>query len=196
MFHNIPAPVLQRMEYLEELDREHRASGAPDAVRLKQVPRQTGEFLALLASLAPKGNFIEIGTSGGYSALWLSLACRTAGVRLTTFEVLMNKADLAAETFRIAQVEDVVRLVHGDAREYLSDCQDIVFCFLDAEKEMYHECYEKIVPNMVRGGILVCDNVISHKSILEPFVRHARQDRRVDAVVVPVGSGELVSVKR
>lgn len=196
MFHNIPETIRKRMEYLENLNRQHRYKNAPTHVRLRQIPPETGKFLAALALLAPNGAYLEIGTSGGYSALWISLACREKGRKLMTFEVLDSKVELALETFRSAAVEDVVELRHGDARRYLDDFKNIAFCFLDAEKEMYAECYEKIVRNMVKGGILVADNVISHKEILQVVVDHALKDSRVDAIVVPIGSGELVCLKR
>ena len=196
MFHDIPDALLKRMNYLENMDRQHRSENAPAHIRLRQVPRETGMFLALLASLAPKSTYLEIGTSGGYSALWLSLACRHTGTKLITFEVSKEKLGVARETFRLAGVEDIVKLIHGDARAYLGDYTDIGFCFLDAEKEIYAECYDMVVPNMMKGGILVADNVISHKDILESMVDHAMHDARVDAVVVPIGSGELVCVRR
>ncbi|MDH4211126.1 MAG: O-methyltransferase [candidate division WOR-3 bacterium] len=196
MFHKIPDQVKTRMGYLEDLDRQHRSEGAPSNIRLRQVPRETGKFLAIMASLAPAGTYLEIGTSGGYSALWLALACRELGRKLITFEILPQKVDIARETFRAAEVEDVVELIPGDAREYLDNCSDISFCFLDAEKEMYRECYEKIIPNMVEHGILIADNVISHKDVLKDMVEHALSDRRVDTVVVPIGSGLLLCVKR
>ena len=196
MFHDVPDAVKKRMIYLEDLDRKHRSESAPSHIRLKQVPRETGEFLALLASLAPTSTWLEIGTSGGYSALWLALACRYVGAKLVTFEVSRDKVVLARDTFSLAGVEDVVKLIHGDAREYLDGYKGIGFCFLDAEKEIYLECYDKIVPNMMKGGILIADNIISHRNILERMVEHATQDVRVDAVVVPIGSGELVCVRR
>ncbi len=196
MFHDIPVPIQKRMAYLEELDKEHRSSGAPDDVRLKQVPRETGKFLAIMASLAPAGTYLEIGTSAGYSALWISLACRLLGRKLVTIEVLEGKVQLARETFRTSGVEDIVQLIAGDGKERIDDHNAIAFCFLDAEKDVYAECYEKIVPKMVKDGILVCDNVLSHKEILKGMVEHALGDERVDAMVVPIGSGELVCVKR
>jgi predicted O-methyltransferase YrrM len=196
MFHEIHESIQKRMSYLENLDKQHRHEDAPAHIRLRQVPRETGKLLAILASLAPEGTFLEIGTSGGYSALWLSLACRLNGTELHTYEVSENKVELAQETFRLAGVEDVVHLVHGDAREHLHKHIEIAFCFLDAEKDVYAECYEKIVPKMVVGGILIADNVISHRDILDKMVEDALHDHRVDAVVVPIGSGELVCVKR
>ncbi len=184
------------MVYLENLDKQHRADNAPSHIRLKQVPAETGKFLALLAALAPDGDYLEIGTSGGYSALWLSLACRKLGRKLTTFEVLKDKVDIARETLHLAAVEDIVVLMHGDAREHIEEYKSISFCFLDAEKDVYRECYEKLVPNMISGGILVADNVISHKDILGKWVEDVVQDERVDGVVVPIGSGVLVCVKK
>jgi predicted O-methyltransferase YrrM len=159
------------------------------------VPPVTGRFLALLAASAPPGAWLEIGTSGGYSALWLSLACRAVGRHLTTFEVLDAKVDLARETFHKAGVESLVDLVVGDARDHLSECEDVAFCFLDAEKEFYDACYDAVVPRMVEGGVFAADNVISHEEILRPMVDRVLGDERVDALVVPVGSGVLVARK-
>lgn len=196
MFHTIPSAMKKRMAYLEELDRKHRSGGVPSNVRLRQVPPDTGKFLACMAMMAPAGRYIEIGTSGGYSALWISLACRGLGRKLTTFEMLPKKVELARETFRAAGVDDIVDLVPEDARVHLDTCSDISFCFLDAEKEMYAECYDKIVPNMVSKGILVADNVLSHREILGDMVAGVLDDQRVCAMVVPVGSGLLLCVKR
>lgn len=196
MFNNIPVSIQQRMSYLENLDKKHRSEGVSSRVRLRQVPSETGQFLALLALMAPRGKYLEIGTSGGYSALWLSLACRELGRRLITFEVVEEKVELARETFRLAEVEDVVELIEGDARQYLNDYKGISFCFLDAEKEIYAECYEMMVPNMTKNGILVADNVISHKEILEKMVEDAMNDQRVDAMVVPIGSGVLFCIRK
>src|SRR3972149_5653857 len=118
---DIPRPVLDRMNYLEERDARDRKDGTSQLKRLRQIPAETGMLLARLASGAPRGAVLEIGTSGGYSALWLSLACRQRGDRLVTFELLPDKADLARETFAKAQVGELVDLVHGDARGHLTD---------------------------------------------------------------------------
>lgn len=195
MFHDIPKTILDRMRQLEQMDDRDRADGTDRLRRLRQVPPETGKFLALLAAGAPQGRYIEIGTSGGYSALWLALACRQVGRKLTTFEVLEEKAELARETFRLAGVADVVELIVGDAREHLPDCRDVCFCFLDAEKEFYADCYEAVVPNLVPGGVLVADNAINHAETLQPMLDRALSDDRVDALIVPIGKGELVCRK-
>jgi predicted O-methyltransferase YrrM len=195
MFHDMRPSILQRMKELEEIDAADRGDGTPRMQRLRQIPPDTGKFIALLAATAPAGTYIEVGTSAGYSSLWLALACEKLGRNLVTFEVLPEKARLARETFSRAGVEHSVQLIESDARLHLHAYEDIAFCFLDAEKEVYGECYELIIPRMVSGGILVADNAINHRETLEPMLQGALNDIRVDALIVPIGKGELVCRK-
>jgi predicted O-methyltransferase YrrM len=195
MFHDIPKPVLKRMRELEAQDTVDRQDGTPHLQRLRQIPPVTGKFLALLCASAPKGGVLEVGTSAGYSSLWLSLACKERGDHLTTFEILDDKVARANETFESAQVSDQIQLIHGDARQVISGYADVAFCFLDAEKDIYLDVYEKVVPNLVSGGFMAVDNVISHANELADFVAQAENDIRVDALVVPIGKGVLVCRK-
>lgn len=195
MFHNIPPTILERMSLLEEIDVRDRTDGTPRLERLRQIPPETGKFIALLVASAPPGRIVEIGTSAGYSTLWLALTSRLIGRKVTTFEILQDKADLARETFDRAGVSDVVEFVQGNALDHLPGIRDISFCFLDAEKEVYLECYETVIPNLVSGGILVADNAINHEQTLRPMLDRALTDERVDALIVPIGKGELVCRK-
>ena len=195
MFHNIPVPILKRMHELEDQDALDREDGTPRAQRLRQIPPVTGKFLALLCASAPKGGVLEVGTSAGYSSLWLSLACKLRGNHLTTFEVLEEKVARANETFESAQVSHQIQLIHGDARDVIEGYREVAFCFLDAERDIYFDIYEKLLPNLTPGGILAVDNVISHADELSDFIAQAENDPRVDALVVPVGKGVLVCRK-
>jgi len=192
MFHEIPESIAEVMEELERRDQRDREDGTAQRERLRQIPRETGHFLALLAASAPDGSWIEIGTSAGYSALWLSLACRARSRTLTTYEILADKAARARATFAQARVEDVVVLVEGDFLQHVEQLGDVSFCFLDAEKDDYIRCYEAVVHHLVSGALFIADNVISHLQELEGFVNTALSDARVDALVVPIGKGELV----
>ena len=183
------------MHELEDQDALDREDGTPRLQRLRQIPPVTGKFLALLCASAPKGGVLEVGTSGGYSSLWLSLACRARGDHLTTFEILEEKVARANKTFEVAQVTDQIQLIHGDARQVIDGYKDVAFCFLDAERGIYFDIYEKLLPNLAPGGILAVDNVISHADELSDFVAQAEDDPRVDTLVVPVGKGILICRK-
>ena len=195
MLHNIPELVKRRMVYLEKIDAEDRVDGTPRLQRLRQIPPETGRFLSILAASAPKGEFLEIGTSAGYSTMWIALACIERGIKVKTFEILEEKVKLAKETFRESKMAKYVELIEGDARDFLKEEKNISFCFLDAEKEVYDECYDLIIPNMVKGGLLVADNAINHYKILKPMIEKALSDERVDALIVPIGKGELLCRK-
>lgn len=195
MFHDIPQSIKERMAYLEAVDARDRIDGTPRLMRLRQIPPETGKFLALLAASAPLGALLEIGTSAGYSSLWLSLACRLRNQKLTTFEVLPEKARLAQETFTAARVESLIEIVQDDARRLLASYYQVAFCFLDAEKDIHQSCYDLVIPNLVPGGLLVADNVISHQAELQSFLRYASEDPRLDALVVPLGKGLLLCRK-
>ena len=195
MFHNIPKPILNRMNELEAQDSLDREDGTPRLQRLRQIPSVTGKFLALLCASAPSGGVLEVGTSGGYSSLWLSLACKERGDHLTTFEILEEKVARANETFEAAGVSSQIQLIHGDARQVIAGYANVAFCFLDAEKDVYLDVYEKVLPNLVPGGILAADNVINHADKLAEFLARAEIDTRVDALVVPIGKGILVCRK-
>jgi predicted O-methyltransferase YrrM len=196
MFNDIPEAILARMAELERIDTRDRTDGTPRLRRMRQIPPEVGRFIALMAATAPAGRCIEIGTSAGYSTLWLALACRAAQRKITTYEILDEKAELARQTFAAAGVGDVVELIHGDALDHLPRCTGIAFCFLDAEKEIYGRCYEAVVPNLVRGGLLVADNAINHEATLRPMLDRALNDDRVDGLIVPICKGELVCRKK
>ena len=195
MFHNISPEMKAQMQRMEALDAQDRVDGTPHLQRLRQIPPMTGKFLALLAANTPDGQMIEIGTSAGYSTLWLSLAAKATGRKITTYEILPEKVKRAQETFKNAQVEETIELVAGDAREYLVQLNEIAFCFLDAEKDVYKACYDLVIPKMVTGGYLVADNVISHQDALKSVVADAESDPRVDAMVATIGKGLLVCRK-
>ncbi|MHA2290328.1 MAG: O-methyltransferase [Promethearchaeota archaeon] len=195
MLHQIPPLIKERMTQLEKEDEKDRQNGTPRLQRLRQIPPETGKLLSLLAASSPEGEIVEIGTSAGYSTLWLSLACRYLDKKVKTFEILPEKIKLAEKTFTQAKVESYVELIHGDARDYLKDVFDISFCFLDVEKEYYDDCYDLVIPKLVKGGFLIVDNVISHEEELQPFIERALKDSRVDTLILPVGKGLLFSRK-
>ncbi len=196
MFHEISPEIFQRMSYLEGIDRKDRNDGTPRMRRLRQVPPETGKFISLIASNCPNGEFIETGTSAGYSTMWLSLAAKERNIKIKTFEILPEKIKLARETLKMADIEKYVELIEGDFLEKGNRLNNIAFCFLDAEKEIYEKCFDIVSPNLVKNGFLVADNAINHYEKIKPMIDKAENDSRFDCLIVPIGNGEFICRKK
>jgi caffeoyl-CoA O-methyltransferase len=188
VFHDISPNMRQVMRELEEqTERDQRS--------LRSVFTDVGRCLSLLAMSSPQGAFLELGSSGGYSSLWLSLAARARGVTLTTVDLDEKKVALARENISRAGANGSVEVFHGDALDYATRFEDIAFCFSDIEPpENNAKVYEKIVPRLVRGGWLVIDNVTSPRLQTE-LLNRAEKDPRVDSVLLPFPKGDLICRK-
>lgn len=195
MFRDIPQAIEVTQGHLKALEAWRKAQGAARARLLRQIAPETGRLLAILLAGAPAGDAVELGTGAGYSALWLALACRLGGRRLTTLERDPAKAELARQSFSAADVLDVVEFVEGDALAGLEALPGLSFCFVDAEVGLARQAYELALPRLVRGGLVCVHNAVRQASAFQDFLRDAETDPRVDAVIAPVGSGLLVCRK-
>jgi len=185
VFHDISANMRQVMRELEEQTQR-------DQPALRSVTVEVGRCLALLAMSAPQGAFLELGSSGGYSSLWLSLAARARAVTLTTVELDEKKFAMARNNISRAGAADSVQAVHGDALDYVTRVENIGFCFSDLQPpELNGKVYEKVVPRLVPGGWLVIDNVTSPRLQAE-ILNRAEKDPRVDSVLLPFSKGDLI----
>ena len=185
MFHDISASMQQVMRELEEQTER-------DQVALRSVSVDVGRCLALLAMSAPQGAFLELGSSVGYSSLWLSLAARARGVTLTTVELDEKKFALARENISRAGVRGSVQAVQGDALDYATRFEEIAFCFSDLQPPEHNaKVYDKVVPRLVSGGLLVIDNVTSPRLQTE-LLNRAEKDPRIDSVLLPFPKGDLI----
>ncbi|MGH7854958.1 MAG: O-methyltransferase [Candidatus Binatia bacterium] len=188
MFHDISDGMQQVMRALEE-------QVARDQPSLRSVSEDVGRCLSLLALSAPPGAFLELGSSGGYSSLWLSLAARARGVTLTTVDLNEKKVALARENISRAGAADSVEVCHGDAFDYATRFDNIAFCFSDIEPpELNAKVYEQVVPRLAPGGWLVIDNVTSPR-IQKDLLNRAENDPRVDSVLLPFPKGDLICRK-
>jgi predicted O-methyltransferase YrrM len=193
----VTAQIRMVMARLEARDAEDRVDGTPHSQRLRAITPDTGEFLLTLALAIRARTIVEVGTSGGYSGLWLALAARETGGRLTTFDVDPAKVARARATFEEAGLADVVDSRHEDGVAGLAGFEDTVdLVFLDAEKDLYEAALEPAIRALRRGGVLVADNLTTHIAQLAGFRDRALADDRLVGLVVPIGKGELVAVRR
>jgi len=195
MFRDIPQSIQVTQGHLKGLEAWRKAQGMERKRLLRQIPPETGKLLAILLAGCPAGDAAEVGAGAGYSGLWLALACRATTRKLTTFELDPAKAELARQSFSAADVLDVVELCEADALEGLKSLQNLAFCFVDAERDMAAAAFELALAALPTGGIIAVDNAISHADEFPQFLYDVEMDPRVDAVIVPIGSGLLVCRK-
>jgi len=141
------------LDVLDDMNRNQRRGNM-------NVPEEDGRLLRLLAESVGAKHAVEIGTSNGYSGIWLCLALRTTGGKLTTYDIDEGRAALARENFKRAGVDRMVTLVMGDAHEKVTKLKEqIDLVFLDADKEGYLDYLNKLLPLVRPGGLVVAHNI-------------------------------------
>jgi caffeoyl-CoA O-methyltransferase len=143
------------------------------------VDADNGRMLRLLAEAAGAKNVVEIGTSTGYSGLWICLALQSTGGRLKTFEIDPGRAEQARKHFAQAGVDGLVEVVVGDAHENVKRLKDpIDLLFLDADKEGYDAYLQTLLPLVRPGGLITADNV----AMAPDYIKAVTTDPRLDTV--------------
>jgi predicted O-methyltransferase YrrM len=184
----------------EELERFGEANDAATSERprsMLNITRDTGEFLSVLVRATGARRVLEIGTSNGYSTLWLAEAARSIGGAVTTIEFAQYKIGLATANFARSGLSPFITLVHGDAGRFLKqgDPGTVDLVFLDSERNEYPGWWPDLRRVLRPGGLLVVDNATSHAEQMAPFVALVAADAEFTTCLVPVGKGEFLAVK-
>ncbi len=138
---------------LDDMDRNQRGG-------MMNVQIEDGRLLRMLTEAVGAKHVVEIGTSNGYSGIWLSLALQKTGGKLTTHEINAERAALARENFKKAGVDGSVTLVEGDAHENVTKLKEpIDVVFIDADKEGYTDYLNKLLPLIRPGGLIFAHNI-------------------------------------
>ena len=185
---------------LERFGEENDAAANERSRRMLNITRDTGEFLAVLVRATAARRVLEIGTSNGYSTLWLADAARQIGGFVTTVEFAEEKARLATANFDRSGLSQFIELVHDDAGRFLERSYPSAYdmIFLDSERVDYPGWWRDLSRVLRPGGLLIVDNATSPpQAALEmvPFVALVRADPRFSTCLVPVGKGEFLAVK-
>jgi len=185
---------------LAELERFGEANDNATAERPRRmlnITRDTGEFLSVLVQATSARRVLEIGTSNGYSTLWLASAARVTGGAVTTVEIADYKVGLARQNFSRSGLASSITLVQDDAGRVLERASAAAFdlVFLDAERPEYPGWWLHLKRVLRPGGLLVVDNATSHPEQMAPFVALVKADADFTTSLVPVGNGEFLAVK-
>ena len=189
-----------RRRFVDELYAVSHAHDQEHADRLKRfrnVEPPTAELLGVLIRGCRSQRILELGTSNGYSTIWLADAAEATGGMVVTVDFDAARVEMASENVRDAGLERVVDLRVEDAGRVLADSGDGAwdFVFLDAERPAYASYLPDLVRVLRGGGVLAVDNVISHEHELVEFTAVIEAEPAFTQTVVPVGAGLRLAVR-
>jgi predicted O-methyltransferase YrrM len=175
--------------------REHDAAQEDRLLRFRNVEPESAALLAVLVRAMQAKRLLEIGTSNGYSTIWLADAAASTGGRVVSVEVDASRTALARENLARAGLSAELRT--EDAAVTLGEAEDGAwdFAFLDAERPAYVSYWPELVRTLAPAGLLVVDNVLSHEDQLVEFTALVEADARVTSTVVPIGAGLRLAVR-
>ncbi len=159
------------------------------------ITRDTGELLGLLIKACKCSDILEIGTSNGYSTLWLASSIGENG-KVITVDISDKKLAMAKNNLQLANLQHRVDFIHADFLAFIKGNQrqyDLVF--LDADRTQYLSVEEEIISAIKPGGLLICDNAISHSHELAAFIVKIKSNPDFTCSIVSVGKGEFIAVK-
>ncbi len=162
------------------------------------VPRTTGVLLNMFIKMMNAKSALEIGTSNGYSGLWLAKALKETGGRLTTIEYYDKRQSIAVDNFKKCGVMNIVRPLQGSACDILEafdDSEKFDFVFIDANKREYVKYFELIRPHLMQKVMIVADNITSHAEKVQTFIDCIDSDEEFQYTIVDVPGGILTAYR-
>lgn len=186
-------------EYEARAQREHAAGwGAlPRDERLLDVGAEGAQLLHLIAKDGRCRRILEIGTSYGYSTLWLAAAAKQTGGKVITLEMADYKQAYAAGKMREAGLAEAVEFHCGDALEIIPRLEggfDMVF--LDLWKDLYVPCLDLFYPKLAPGAVIVADNMLRpgpDRTNALAYRRAVRAKPKITSILLDLGQGLEIS---
>lgn len=183
---------IQEQELLAELEKTQKD--------FWNVARESANFLNMLIKISGAKNVVEVGTSNGYSGIWIAKALKVNGGKLTTIEYYEKRIVLAEEHFRKCGVDDIITIKQGSACDVLEElCSDekflIDFAFIDANKGEYVKYFDIIDSKLKAGGIIAADNITSHPEKVATFVEKIKCDPNYQVEILDLPGGMLLGYK-
>ena len=198
--------VLEELEHQSTLEKNRKVDVAPSD-RMLAITKETGELLNLMMKLYNAQYVLEIGMSTGYSTIWFAeaLASNKKTGKIITIEQNPEKIKRAKKNFEKAGINEIIEIKEGLAMEILTKLlldenynEFFDFVFIDADKENVIEYFDKILPMVSKGGLIVTDNMIypeKYKEDMKKLSIHIRENPNLKTITSPIGNGEEITLK-
>lgn len=162
---------------------------------LLAVGPNTGQLINILVRSLEAPTILELGTSYGYSGIWLAEAARAVGGRVITMELQDYKSAYAREMATKAGLADYIDFLVGDAVQMINELRcGLDFVLVDLWKDLYVPCLNAFYPKLNPGAIIVADNMVRPGGEdVRRYARCVRAKAGISSVLLPVGSGLEVS---
>jgi predicted O-methyltransferase YrrM len=187
----------QLAEAIHARGQAHDRSLADKLERFRNLEPSSAQLLGVLVRAGGAQRILELGTSNGYSTIWLADAAEATGGSVTSVDLDAQRVEQARASLRQATLEKIVELRHQDAADALRESEDEHwdFVFLDAERPAYASYLADLVRVLAPGGMLAVDNALSHEQDLVEFNRLVEDEPCLTQTVVPVGAGLRLAVR-
>ena len=162
------------------------------------IPRKTAVLINTFIKMMGAKSALEIGTSNGYSGIWIAKALKQTGGKLTTIEYYEKRQSVAIENFKTCGVNDIIRPLQGSACEILESLEPeekFDFVFIDANKREYVKYFELVKPHLTEKALIVADNITSHAEKVQTFIDAVDADDEFQFEIVEVPGGILVAYR-
>ena len=189
---------MQRISELYDEFQQHDAKQCDRVQRFRNIEPDSAQFLSMLIRTQQSKSILEIGTSTGYSTLWLAEAAQATAAQMVTLEIEQKRSQQAQSYIQELKLDTVVEFWVGDAADYLQQATTpFDFILLDAERS-YYPNYWHDLKRLIRksGGVLVVDNVISHAAEVKTFLNMIRQDSDYMTTTLGFGAGLFMVVAK
>src|SRR2546425_477303 len=151
---------------------------------------ETAQFLNILVRSSRRTRLLEIGTSNGYSTIWLAWAARSIGGQVISMDRDEPKLALADANLRQAGLRDVVELICGDATQVVADLTGpFDFVFFDADRLSAPSQLALLLPKLTADVLLLADNALSHPQEIAVYLSAVQVLPQFDHLVIPIGKG-------
>jgi predicted O-methyltransferase YrrM len=186
--------VRSLLKQLEDHGRTHDTAEAEHSRRLLNLEPETAELVSILARSSGAKRVLEIGTSNGYSAIWLAVSIGPSGGHIITIDRSQDKQRMARENLSKAGLLQYVDLRCGDATELVRELPGpFDFVFFDADRKSAPAQLTLLLPKLAPSALILADNVLSHPAEIADYLAMVNSLKQLQHVVVPIGKGLSVA---